>query len=59
MDADEKLREKACWKLHKHAVCCNIPQNSDCIATYLPSHKLSQEDKQDIQSTAGEVMTNL
>ena len=36
----------------------NIPQNSSCTATYLPSQKPSKLDKQDMLDTAGEVRTN-
>ena len=36
----------------------SILQNCHCKATYLPSHKLSQSDKQDMQSTTGEVKMN-
>ena len=34
-------------------------QNCICTATYLPSHKPFNEDKQDMLDTAGEVGTNL
>ena len=34
-------------------------QNSSCVATYLPSHKPSKLDKQDMLGTGGEVRTNL
>ena len=33
-------------------------KNSSCMATYLPSNKLSKEDEQDMLGTAGEVRTN-
>ena len=37
---------------------CNIPQNSSCTATYIPSLKPSKSDEQAIRDTAGEVRTN-
>ena len=32
----------------------NIPQNTNCTATYLPSHKPLSQNEQDMQDTAGE-----
>ena len=34
------------------------PQNSSCTATYLPFHKQSKKDEQDMSGTAGEAETN-
>ena len=36
----------------------NITENNSCMATYLPSHKPSKEDEQNMQSTAGEAEMN-
>ena len=36
----------------------NIPQNSSCTATYLPSLKLFKSDKKDIQETAWDIRMN-
>ena len=35
-------------------VAGNIPQSTNCTATYLPSRKLSKLDELDMQETAGE-----
>ena len=35
-----------------------MSQNSSCTATYLPSHKPSKSDKEDMLGTAGEVRMN-
>ena len=35
----------------------NIPQSTNCMATYLPSRKLSKLDGPDMQDTAGEAGT--
>ncbi len=36
----------------------NIPQSTNCTATYLPSRKLSKLDEPDIQDTAGDAGTS-
>ena len=36
----------------------NIPQGTNCTATYLPSRKLSKLDEADMQDTAGEAGTS-
>ena len=49
MDADKVYREKARWELHKNITSYTKQileatphtQNNSCIATYLPSLKLS------------------
>ena len=43
-----------CWKNPRN----NIPQNSNCAATYRPSKKPSKLNEQDMRDTAGEVKTN-
>ena len=60
---NEALREKARWELHTDAACyfeqnpgSSSQQSRNCTATYLPSHKPSKYDKQDILDTTGEVM---
>ena len=56
--------KNARWELHYDAApykttrgCCT-PQNCNCTATYLSSHKLSKYDEPDMLGTAGETGTN-
>ena len=65
MDSKETHREKATWELYKDATYCfeqilesrNL-QNNRWTVTYLPSHKSSKLDDQDLQITAGEAKMN-
>ena len=61
LDANKTHGEKARWELQKNATCCfeqilpgiNIPKNSNCTATYLPSQKPSKKGQENMQSTDG------
>ena len=46
-----------CYVLFRKNPGSNTPQNSNCAATYLSSHKPSKKDEQDLRSTAGEIKT--
>ena len=47
-----------CYKLYWTNPGSNIPQNSSCMATYLPTLKPSKWDKEDMQDIAGEAKMN-
>ena len=65
MDANKTQEENSRWELNKNAACffkinlrSNTPQKGSCTATYLPSHKPSKYNEQDMRSTTGEVRMN-
>ena len=47
-----------CWEQSWTSPGSNIPQDTSCTATCLPSRKLHKLDEPDTQDSAGEAMTN-
>ena len=52
------IEKKASWKLLENATGSNVLKNCGCTTTYLPSHKHSKQDEQDMLNIAGEIRTN-
>ena len=62
LDSNETLWEKldgSYTRIFQTNLGNNTQQNSRCMATCLPSHKPSEQEKQDMLNTAGEVRTNI
>ena len=58
LDTDKVYQEKGCYKLYQTNSGSQILQNSSCMATYHPSWRPSNLDKQDMLDTVAGVRTN-
>ena len=65
LDVNKTAGEKAWQQLHNNAASnieqvleATTPQNTNYMATYHPSRKLSKLDKPEMQDTAGEAWTS-